>query len=633
MSTQHRQDTQREYSSALLVGGLLARTWLWFVAGCVVVTLLPMLIGWRPYVVTTGSMEPRIGVGDVVIAAPESDLEALLGRVVVFDDQNVADRITVHRAVEVNDDGTITTRGDANPTPDTAPVPAQDVLGLGRLLVMYVGLPLVWVQSGQWLPLLLLLLSLVVATWFVGRDQELEDDESDTGTDPDADPDADPDGVGDPATAPGTGSAVPAHAPPGALARAVAPLRSALLAADLWPVGATRRPAAPSRHATTPATTTTTAAVAATATATVAATATARTVPPVAGAAGAQRSGGSALVRALQSADLWPVRSPRRAPARSAPVVLALSTLVRRMRPRPLAPVLRVAQVGALGLVLLVPVAGAGFSAATPSVANAWATAASFLNYTGTVQALAPYLYWKLDETGTTSTAADSSGNGRSGSYRTNGGGTYFTKGVAGALTAESPNRAVTQRSTASCIATASTTAVTAPPQVTLIAWFRTTSTQGGKLLGFEQPRTGTAVAGSGGTYDRHLYLDGNGRVWFGVYNDAHITIGSGVGYNDDEWHMAAASFGSTGMRLYVDGVLQGTTTNTGAEATTGWWRAGCGNLAGWGGSWTGPNNPGTATNPTQNRPFAGSLDEITVWNSVLSGTQIADLYATATTP
>ena len=45
-------------------------------------------------------------------------------------------------------------------------------------------------------------------------------------------------------------------------------------------------------------------------------------------------------------------------------------------------------------------------------------------------------------------------------------------------------------------------------------------------------------------------------------------------------------------------------------EITAGWFRAGCGNLGGWGDSWTGGNNPTNSTNPTQNRPFAGSLDE-----------------------
>ena len=70
-------------------------------------------------------------------------------------------------------------------------------------------------------------------------------------------------------------------------------------------------------------------------------------------------------------------------------------------------------------------------------------------------------------------------------------------------------------------------------------------------------------VAGSGGTYDRHIYLDGAGKVWFGVYNGGDQTISTPASYNDGSWHMAAATIGPAGMRLYVDGVLRGTNGNT----------------------------------------------------------------------
>ena len=38
-------------------------------------------------------------------------------------------------------------------------------------------------------------------------------------------------------------------------------------------------------------------------------------------------------------------------------------------------------------------------------------------------------------------------------------------------------------------------------------------------------------------------------------------------------------------------------------------------------------NSPTTSTSPTQNRPFAGSLDEISVWQCVLTNAQIASLW------
>ena len=95
-------------SNARLFGGFVGRSWLWFLGGCLAITLLPLLFGWRPYVVESGSMPPRIKVGDVILAAPEHDPKALLGRVTVFHDPDAARAGTVksHRVVTINPDGT-----------------------------------------------------------------------------------------------------------------------------------------------------------------------------------------------------------------------------------------------------------------------------------------------------------------------------------------------------------------------------------------------------------------------------------------------------------------------------------------------------------------------------------------------
>jgi hypothetical protein len=81
-------------------------------------------------------------------------------------------------------------------------------------------------------------------------------------------------------------------------------------------------------------------------------------------------------------------------------------------------------------------------------------------------------------------------------------------------------------------------------------------------------------------------------------------------------------------MALYIDGALVASGANTMGESSTGWFRAGCGNLAGWSDGWTGANTPPASTTPT-NYPFAGSLDEISIWNSALTAAQINFLYFT----
>ena len=136
-------------------------------------------------------------IGDVVLAAPVPQASDLVGRVTVFDDPAKPGTTKTHRIVTLNPDGTMVSKGDANPTADSTPVQFSDVRGIGRLLVSYVGLPLIWVQQGQLGLLALFLLSLVVAGVLVNRDQE-DDDEDATDDDP---------------SGPGPGNVVPLPAP------------------------------------------------------------------------------------------------------------------------------------------------------------------------------------------------------------------------------------------------------------------------------------------------------------------------------------------------------------------------------------------------------------------------------------
>jgi signal peptidase I len=119
------------------------------------------------------------------------------------------------------------------------------------------------------------------------------------------------------------------------------------------------------------------------------------------------------------------------------------------------------------------------------------------------------------------------------------------------------------------------------PTTFTLEAWFRTTTTSNGKIIGFGNAN-GSA---SDSQYDRHIYLDKDGRVVFGVYPGRVITISTPAGrsYADGRWHAVVASLSSAGMALYVDGQLVATNTAvTTAEDYSGFWKIGCGNLGGW---------------------------------------------------
>ena len=61
---------------------------------------------------------------------------------------------TVAHRIFAVEDGEYVTKGDANPVPDTDRVAPENVVGVGRLVVPAIGLPIVWAQQGAVVPLL-----------------------------------------------------------------------------------------------------------------------------------------------------------------------------------------------------------------------------------------------------------------------------------------------------------------------------------------------------------------------------------------------------------------------------------------------------------------------------------------------
>lgn len=141
------------------VTAIASRAYLVLVASLAAIALLPGLLGWHATVVQSGSMEPNISPGDVVLTSPlPSGAETPLGRVVSFlspaeAEPSGVEKIRLHRIVVANDDGTFMTAGDANADVDSTPIVRDQIIGQARLLVPFVGLPGWWMGHGEVLPL------------------------------------------------------------------------------------------------------------------------------------------------------------------------------------------------------------------------------------------------------------------------------------------------------------------------------------------------------------------------------------------------------------------------------------------------------------------------------------------------
>lgn len=139
---------------ALLGLVILTRAYRAALLTLVAVAIVPATWSWTANVVRTGSMEPAIRVGDVVVAAPlPRDAGVPIGRVMVFTSPATG-RTTVHRVVASAGRARYTTAGDANRGVDPMPVPRSAFHAQGRLRVPFVGLPLVWFWEHDWLRLI-----------------------------------------------------------------------------------------------------------------------------------------------------------------------------------------------------------------------------------------------------------------------------------------------------------------------------------------------------------------------------------------------------------------------------------------------------------------------------------------------
>lgn len=145
---------------ARLVLGATARATLIVVGTMLLWSALPAVWGWVPTTVASDSMAPRIRAGDVVIAAPT--IEPRIGRVLLVEDPDRPERLRLHRLVEIDPDGSLVLRGDANAAVDSTPVESDAVRGVAMLRVPWVGLPGLWMSRGDVLPLALAVSGLMV---------------------------------------------------------------------------------------------------------------------------------------------------------------------------------------------------------------------------------------------------------------------------------------------------------------------------------------------------------------------------------------------------------------------------------------------------------------------------------------
>lgn len=161
-----------------------------------------------------------------------------------------------------------------------------------------------------------------------------------------------------------------------------------------------------------------------------------------------------------------------------------------------------------------------------------------------------------------------------------------------------------------------STVEYTNPEAFTVLAWFKTTSAQGA-VMGFSNSQD--PVASSPSSYDRALWIDPAGKLDWGIYNGTTDELTSPSVVDTGSWVFAAASVGSAGTALYVNGTKVAFATGvTSSQSYSGWWSAGYAYLTLW------PDIPASYY-------FAGSLAQLAVVPSQLTAAQVTALNGDST--
>ncbi len=124
-----------------------------FVLCLVAVTfLMSLVLGYRPITVVSGSMEPGISAGDIVLYQPHPLSGIEEGAVIVFDDPTVNGGAIIHRVVGTDPDtGWLQTKGRYQHQPPLGAGHRGRHQGVGRTLVAFIALA-AWVARWGWSP-------------------------------------------------------------------------------------------------------------------------------------------------------------------------------------------------------------------------------------------------------------------------------------------------------------------------------------------------------------------------------------------------------------------------------------------------------------------------------------------------
>ena len=133
--------------------------------------------GWRVDIVCSGSMEPELKAGSLVITRPVEPQEIVVGDIIVFSPNGVTlgENEVTHRVIGIGHSSPLyfETKGDANDNPDPFIVPARNLVGRICFKAHYVGYFIGFLRTPWGFLLGLVIPGLILITMYITSIQRM----------------------------------------------------------------------------------------------------------------------------------------------------------------------------------------------------------------------------------------------------------------------------------------------------------------------------------------------------------------------------------------------------------------------------------------------------------------------------
>ena len=136
----------------------------------ILLVMIGFVMGYKPYITMSGSMEPNIHTGSVCIVDTKAQYEDIqINDVISY--RKTSGTLVTHRVIAITEEG-VETKGDNNDISDGISTTEGNFHGKTLFSIPYVGYALKWLQQPQNIAIVVVIMAAVILLGFVDDKEE-----------------------------------------------------------------------------------------------------------------------------------------------------------------------------------------------------------------------------------------------------------------------------------------------------------------------------------------------------------------------------------------------------------------------------------------------------------------------------